>query len=139
MDIEGSAVRVSASDSMVLSSGSSEGGIVIATDATAGGAVDVSGSGGVRVGANVAVVEVTGGSVEISGVSSGDQQGRVAVSSGTTEVVSADGVVIESGAAADAGTGVGTVARNSSMVLESGATTAVFVLESARKVPAAWR
>jgi len=133
MDIEGSAVRVSASDSMVLSSGASEGGIVIATDATAGGAVDV------RVGANVAGVEITGGSVGISGVSSGDQQGRVSVSSASTEVVSADGVVIESGAAADAGTGVGTVARNSSMVLESGATTAVFVLESARKVPAAWR
>ena len=90
MDIEGSAVRVSASDSMVLSSGASEGGIVIATDATAGGAVDV------RVGANVAGVEITGGSVGISGVSSGDQQGRVAVSSATTEVVSADGVVIES-------------------------------------------
>ena len=32
MDIEGSAVRVSASESMVLSSGASEGGIVIATD-----------------------------------------------------------------------------------------------------------
>ena len=127
VNLEGSDVSVSASESVMLSSGPSEGGIVITADAEVGGTVDVVGSGGVRVGAEGAGVQLTGGSVGIHAAATEEQQGDVVLSSATATVASTGAVVIEGG-----GTDTGvqlSAGIDSSMVLESGTTTAVSATE----------
>jgi hypothetical protein len=64
---------------MVVSTGpGAEGDMVLMTDTTSEGTVDLRGSGGVRVASESARVQVVGGGVEIAGVEiAGAGAGRV--------------------------------------------------------------